>query len=90
MASGVVGELISAGTTSAQVITITNLGNNQNKPIDHIIKIVSGTWKFGIGAVPGTAHSYTTDSGNNVAIINCYPGQLWAQASNAADTITVS
>jgi hypothetical protein len=89
MASGVVGQVITAGTTDAQVITITNIGNNRNKEIDHIVTVKAGTWKFGIGGVHTDAHEFTTTTGNNVAIICCYPGQLWGKASNAADTLFV-
>lgn len=85
-----VGELITSGTTDAQSINVTNINPGKNEAIDHVIKVVSGTWKFGVGSIPSTAHEYTTTEGNNVAIIHCYPGHLYAQAAADTDTLVIT
>jgi len=85
-----VGELVTSGTTDAISLNVTNINSGFNSPIDHIVKVVSGTWKFGIGSIPGTAHQYTTTEGNNIAIIHCYPGQLYGQAAADTDTLVIT
>ena len=78
------GELITAGATTAQALTITNATDKFD--IVFYIKVISGTIKIGKGSVNAAAHGFTGD----IPPISCRNGQLYFQAASALDTFVVT
>ena len=88
--NAVIGQLIAAGSTNETQLVITNTipsSAGNRVPVEFLIEVVSGTIKFGKGGVHASAHGY--GDGDKV-IITCPNGQLYFQASNAADTFVVN
>lgn len=84
-----VGQLVTSGTTNPIDMRVTDIADGHKK-VDHIIKVVSGSWRFGRNSIPAGAHVYTTADGNNIAVLSCYPGELFAQATSNADTLVIT
>ena len=83
------GDLVTAGSTTATPIYITDASDaeQRGRVITYTITVVSGTIKFGVGSVGA-------NSAANVAttkiLITCKNGELYFQAASGADTFTVT
>lgn len=85
--NAVQGALITAGSTDATVIVLTDIDYNEKK--NFFPKVISGTIKFGTSAVNAAAnHGFT--SSDVIPPISCKNGELYFDASNAADTFVLT
>jgi len=80
------GALVTAGSTDVTQLLVTDKPR-QAETLTFLIKIVSGTVKFGIGDVTASAHGWTSTDGN--IIFECKYNELYFDAANGADTFVV-
>jgi hypothetical protein len=79
-------EEVTLGTTSEVTITVINAGTTK-RAVNHYVKVISGSVKFGKDAVPTNATAFT--SADVVPPIKCVPGELKAKGG-ASDKILVT
>jgi hypothetical protein len=85
--NGTQGSLLTAGSTDATVIVLTDVDYNEKK--NFFVKVVSGTIKLGIGAEAAAAnHGWT--SSDVVLPFSCKNGELYFDAASALDTFVVT
>lgn len=81
------GKLNTTGSTDATVIVLTDVDYHENKI--WFPKVISGTIKFGVGAVAAAAnHGWT--SSDVIPPFSCRNGELYFDANNAADTFVIT
>jgi hypothetical protein len=80
------GALVTAGSTDVTQLLVTDKPR-QSEILTFYIKIVSGTVKFGIGTVSGSAHGWTSTDGN--IVFECKHDELYFDAASAVDTFVV-
>lgn len=81
------GALMTAGSTDATQIVVTDADYNEIR--NWHITVISGTVKFGIGAVAAAAgHGWA--AGATVCPFRCKNGELYFDAASALDTFVVS
>lgn len=80
--TGVQGETLSAGTTNATVVTLTDVDTNE--PKDFFIKVISGTIKFGVDSIASGATAFA--STDTVLPYRCYNGHLYVKQTSNGDS----
>jgi len=83
--NAVIGEQITPGVTTAVAITITDDGTTQE--VNHFIKVIAGTIKFGRGSVHANAHGFT--STDTVPPIKCRAGELFVKCASITDKLVI-
>lgn len=79
-------ETITAGSTNVTQLILTDVDRNEKKSF--FPKVISGTVKFGVGDVIAAAQGWVP--GDVIPPMSCKNGELYFDASNAADTFVVT
>ena len=88
------GDLSSTGTTAITALDVLDDAGTKSDPhktanvITHIIKVISGTVKFGVGGVRSSAYGYT--SADNATMISCRKGNLYCKQASNGDTFVIN
>lgn len=87
--TGRVGQVLSIGSTNADVIIITDKRpESPTNTVTYFMKVESGTVQFSVGSAPNAANKAWAST-DTIPPITCAPGELYAKQTGAGDTFIV-
>jgi hypothetical protein len=82
-------EIFAAADGNAAELNLNPAQPNTGPVQTLFVKVISGTWKFGVGAAPGVNAQEYTDADQVPPITVSTSKPLYAEAANAAEEIVV-